>query len=161
MITGVNHLSFTVSDVEKSAEFYKDVLGLKLMDICERDKDFSEKVTGIKTARLKIAYLEAVNCSLELVQYLCPPAQKIDTRTCNVGSAHICFNVSDFHQKLGRLREDGVHFAGSPCVIPAGPNKGKMVLYFEDPDSNTIEIISNERLVQPLGVFQAEQGKVM
>ncbi len=146
IITSINHLSFTVSDAEKSAIFYEKILGLKLVNISERDQVFSEKVTGIKNAHLKIAYLSGNNCSIELIQYLSPQGEKIDTKTCNVGSAHICFNVKNFSEFIENLKNKNVFFINSPQIIPDGPNKGKMVVYSEDPDSNKLEFISEERI---------------
>ena len=98
MIKNINHMSFTVSDVDVSLKFYHGMLGLEIINVSERGKEFSEKATGIKNAHLKIAYLKGENCTIELVQYLSPEGEKIDTRTCNVGSAHICFNVKNFHE---------------------------------------------------------------
>ena len=144
MITRMNHASFTVSNLDDSVVFFRDVLGLRLLDLSDRDGAFSERVTGIKGASLRIAYFDANNCRLELVQYLQPRGEKIDTSTNNVGSAHICFNVDDFDGFVNRLKKNNVKFAGEVCIIPGGPNKGKGALYFEDPDSNTFEIISNE-----------------
>ena len=36
LITRINHSGFTVADVEKSAEFYRDLLGMKLVSLSER-----------------------------------------------------------------------------------------------------------------------------
>jgi catechol 2,3-dioxygenase-like lactoylglutathione lyase family enzyme len=140
----MNHASFTVSNLEKSIIFYKDILGLKLLDTSTRGVEFSQKVTGIQGADLKIAYFEVNNCRIELIEYLAPKGQKIDTTTSNVGSAHICFNVDNFTDFVMKLKKNNVKFSGEVCEIPGGPNKGKNVLYFEDNDSNSIEIISNE-----------------
>src|SRR3989344_15470 len=144
MITSINHLSFTVSNLDKSVKFYRDVLGIKVLDISPRDEKFSEKVTGIQKARLRIAYLEGKNCSVELVQYLSPRGKKIDTATCNIGSAHICFNLKNFGEFMGRMKKNKVRMAGEPQMIPAGPNKGRLVVYAKDPDSNNLEFISEE-----------------
>ena len=144
MVKSVNHISFTVSNLERSVEFYRNLLGLEVVDVSERDRGFSERVTGIKNAQLKIAYLNAGNCSVELVQYLFPKGNKVDTETCNVGSAHVCFNVNNFLELTEKLRKGNINFTGSPCIIPIGPNKARMVLYFKDPDDNNIEIISTE-----------------
>ncbi len=141
MIKNINHMSFTVSDLDRSVKFYHDVLGLEISNITERPKEFSEKATGIKDAHLNIAYLEGGNCALELIQYLSPKGENIDTRLCNVGSAHICFNIDNFHEMIKKLKEKKVKFVGDPLEIPAGPNKGKHMVYIEDPDSNTIELI--------------------
>jgi catechol 2,3-dioxygenase-like lactoylglutathione lyase family enzyme len=144
MILNMNHASFTVSNLDKSVVFYRDVLGLRHLDTSARDAGFSEDVTGIKGASLKIAYFEANNCRVELIEYLSPPGEKINTATCNVGSAHISFNVSNFADFVKNLEDNNVIFSGKVSKIPAGPNKGKRVLYFEDIDSNSIEIISDE-----------------
>jgi catechol 2,3-dioxygenase-like lactoylglutathione lyase family enzyme len=127
--------------------WYQDVLGLTLVSLASRDPSFSARVTGIPGAELRIAYLTAPNCAVELIQYLRPKGDKLDTRTCNVGSAHVCFIVDDFEAMVQRLRGRGVVFPGEPAVVPAGPNIGRGVLYFEDPDSNTVEILSD----RPLG----------
>jgi catechol 2,3-dioxygenase-like lactoylglutathione lyase family enzyme len=144
MIKLMNHMSFTVSNLNKSVPFYNEILGLKLMNIADRDPSFSEKVTGIKGAYLKIAYLKAPNCFLELVQYLHPEGKSIDTSTCNVGSAHVCFYINNFKSYMVRLRKNKVKIVNDPQIIPGGPNKGRLVVYTEDPDSNTIEFISTE-----------------
>ena len=99
MITSMNHVSFTVSDVKEAVKFYEGALGLELIDMCERDEVFSSAVTGIDGASLMIAYLKTTNCSVELIQYVSPPGDRIDTRTCNVGSAHVCFNVASKSSK--------------------------------------------------------------
>ena len=140
----MNHMSFTVSNLDKSIEFYQKILGLELVNKSERDSVFSGKVTGIQGAKLIIAYLRTSNCAIELIQYLSPKGKKLDTKTCNVGSAHVCFIVTEFQKMVGKLKENNVRFSGKPTIIPAGPNKGKAVLYFEDNDSNTIEIISED-----------------
>ena len=44
IITSINHLSFTVSDAEKSTIFYEKILGLKLVNISERDQVFQKKL---------------------------------------------------------------------------------------------------------------------
>lgn len=146
MILELNHVSFTVSDLQRSIAFYRDLLGLELVSLAERDVDFSSRVTGIEGAHLRIAYLRAPNASLELIQYLAPAGERIDTRTCNVGSAHVCFVVDDYPALLDRLRLANVVFAGEPCVVPAGPNTGRGVVYCEDPDSNTVEFFSSAPL---------------
>ncbi len=141
MYTSVNHTSFTVSDVDRSVAFYTDALGMKLLNVSEREPAFSELVTGIPGAHLKIAYVEVVDYRIELIQYLAPTAEKIDTRTCNVGSAHVAFNVENLQGIYREMSAKGVKFISEPRVIPAGPNKGGKAVYLEDPDSNTLEFI--------------------
>lgn len=141
MISTMNHTSFTVSNLQDSIHFYQNVLGLKLVSLAERDKDFSSAVTGIAGAKLNIAYMKTANCAIELIEYTGARGTRLDTRTNNIGSAHICFNVKNFDEWLLRLRENQVQFRGELCLVPAGPNKGKRVCYCMDNDGNNLEFM--------------------
>ena len=142
MILTTNHTSFTVSDVERSVAFYRDLLGFKLLSLAERPREFAEIATGIPGAHLKVAYLEAPGGHrLELIQYLSPPGVKLDTRTNNVGSAHLAFNVDDLRRMYNELKARGLRFKGEPIEVPAGPNKGNLMVYMLDPDDFTLELI--------------------
>lgn len=141
MITGLNHMSFTVSSLNKSIEFYEKILGLEVVSKARRGREFSQAVTGIENAELNIAYVKTQNGYIELIEYINGQGEKIDTSTCNIGSSHICFNVEDFEQWVNYLQKNNVKFCGSVCKVPAGPNKGRGVCYCEDIDGNTLEFM--------------------
>jgi catechol 2,3-dioxygenase-like lactoylglutathione lyase family enzyme len=142
MILTTNHTSFTVSNVDRSVAFYRDLLGFKLLSLAERPREFAEIATGIPGAHLKVAYLEAPGGHrLELIQYLKPPGVKLDTSTHNVGSAHLGLNVDDLRQMYSQLLARAVRFKGEPIEVPAGPNKGNLMVYMLDPDDFTLELI--------------------
>jgi catechol 2,3-dioxygenase-like lactoylglutathione lyase family enzyme len=143
MITRVNHVSFTVADLDRSVAFYRDALGLEVKGRYSRIGGFVAQVIGMPDAHLEIAHLAAPNCMVELIQYVAPRGVKIDTRTCNVGSAHVCFNVDEFDGMLRRVVAGGGRVVGEPAFIPSGSNQGKLAVYVEDPDQNTIEFLSN------------------
>ncbi len=146
MIVSLHHASFTVENLERSVAFYTDIMGLKLEGIWERDPGYAEGVTGISGARIKLAYFTLPNASFELVEYLGSRGTKIDTATNNIGSAHVCLVVDDFDAFLDRLKERGVLFPGVVCTIPEGSNKGKKIAYVEDPDGNTLELVSSKAI---------------
>lgn len=142
MVRKTDHTSFTVSDVERSVAFYRDILGFKLLSLAERPPAFSELATGIRGAHLKTAYLEIPGGHrLELIQYLSPPGTKLDTRTHNVGSAHLALIVEDLQTMYRELMGKGFRFRGEPIEIPAGPNRGNWMVYLLDPDDFTLELI--------------------
>lgn len=141
MITMMNHVSFTVSNLAESVEFYQEVLGLEMVSLAERDEMFSSSVTGIVGAKLNIAYMKALNCSIELIEYTGKTGTRIDTATNNIGSAHVCFNVKGFDMWIEHLKKHNVKFHGNICSVPAGPNKGKRVVYAIDNDGHNLEFI--------------------
>jgi catechol 2,3-dioxygenase-like lactoylglutathione lyase family enzyme len=146
MITSLHHASFTVEDLDRSVVFYRDVLGLTLSGVFERDGGYSERITGIRGAKLRVAFFALPNSALELVEYTEGKGVAIDTTTNNVGSAHVCFTVDRFNEFAEHLRRHGVRFAGEICVGPSGANKGKKLVYIKDPDGNTMELLSTEVL---------------
>ena len=141
MLTMMNHVSFTVSNLAKSVEFYQEVLGLEMVSLAERDEMFSSSVTGIVGAKLNIAYMKALNCSIELIEYTGTTGIRIDTPTNNIGSEQVCFNVKDFDKWIEHLKRHNVKFRGTICRVPAGPNKGKQVVYAIDNDGNNLEFL--------------------
>ncbi|HYB71947.1 MAG TPA: VOC family protein [Candidatus Sulfotelmatobacter sp.] len=140
-ITGVNHTSFTVSDLDKAVAFFRDVLGATVLSVAERPKDFSERVTGIPGARLYIGYVGLGGHKIELIQYLEGRGTTLDVSTNNVGSGHICFDVDDARALQRALQAKGVRFVAEPMEIPIGANKGGFATYFKGPDGITIEFI--------------------
>jgi len=134
----INHTSFTVLDVEKTAKFYQG-LGLTLIDLSPRDSGFAEKVTGAKGAKLKIAYLSAGNGLLELVEYARGKGKEAHTRPNDTGSAHLCFDAEDFDATLRKIRQLGGKLLSPPMKVPAGPNKGKRMCYARDCEGNLLE----------------------
>jgi catechol 2,3-dioxygenase-like lactoylglutathione lyase family enzyme len=143
MITSTNHTSFTVSNLDRSIAFYRDLLGFELTSLAERDPAFSAKITGVPGAHLRVAYVRAPGHSIELIQYLSPPGIKLDLRTSNIGCAHIAFNVDGLRKMYSELKAKGVHFKSEPLEVFAGPNKGAVAVYLTDPDGITLEFIQS------------------
>lgn len=141
MITTMNHTSFTVEDLQKSLQFYRDILGLEVISLAERDKEFSSKVSGVDNAKMNIAYIKANNGTIELIEYTSGKGKILDTTTSNVGSAHVCFNVKDFDKWIEHLNTNHVIFRGQVCTVPVGPNKDRKVVYATDIDGNNLEFI--------------------
>ena len=142
------HFSFTVSDIEQSILFYRDVLGMELMHRQEQANEYTRKFVGYPDAHLKVAQFRIAGLPtarsghvLELVEYVAPRGQKVDTQTKNTGTAHLAFQVDDVWAEYERMLALGVRFRSEPIAIAAGINKGGFTCYFLDPDDITLEII--------------------
>ncbi len=148
MIVAPNHTSFTVSDMDRSVAFYRDLLGMEVISERTAPAEFASKVTGIPGAELKIVYLQAGGYKLELIQYLKSVGERIDPRTNRPGSAHLAFNVDDIDRAYAELSAKGVKFQSEPQLVGGGPNKGARAVYFVDPDGFTIEFIQPPAVAQ-------------
>jgi len=148
VLIGIFHFSFTVSDIEQSKDFYGRVLGLELVHEMHHNHPYTSKQTGFPNADLLVAAyripgVQAASSThvLELIQYRNPRGGRLDTRTNNVGSAHLAFAVRDLDREYNRLKKEGVVFRSSPVLIEAGANKGGYTVYFQDPDEITLELV--------------------
>jgi catechol 2,3-dioxygenase-like lactoylglutathione lyase family enzyme len=142
MITGHNHTSFTVSNLERSIAFYTQTLGFRLESRLEVQGPGIEQITGFAGAHLLIAFLSIGDFRLELIQYKAPPGVKLDTSTNNVGSAHIGLWVDDVEKTYEELKAKGVCFKGAPARSRPGR---LLVVYFTDPDGITLEIMDSRQ----------------
>jgi catechol 2,3-dioxygenase-like lactoylglutathione lyase family enzyme len=141
-ITGTNHTSFTVSDLERTLGLFRDGLGFEVTSKAPRDPRLTERITGVPGASLMIAFVRAPGHAIELIEYEAPAEKgRVNARPCDAGFAHIAFNVDDVDGVLAAVAPYGVKPISPPVTIDQGPNKGRRVVYTRDPDGITIEFI--------------------
>jgi catechol 2,3-dioxygenase-like lactoylglutathione lyase family enzyme len=143
MLKGVHHTCITVSNLEQSIEFYRDVLGLELVmtEESERSGDDRSKALGVAKAKVKLAILRAGQAQVELIEYVASKGRPYDRNNNDVGAMHIAFQVDDIDAVYQRMLDAGVRFTSAPATIPAGPMEGWRWTYFYDPDGVSLEII--------------------
>ena len=61
MLKSFHHTGFVVRDLDTSAAFYSEVMGLEETTRMEVDGEFPERVVGLKGAHLKVALLNMGN----------------------------------------------------------------------------------------------------
>lgn len=143
MALSFHHVSFTVSDIDRSISFYKK-LGFTIdSDRRGLTENYLRNITGYHDAVMNIALLSGNHMVLELIQYVQPVGINLDKSNYHVGSAHICFDVEHVRQEHARLAAEGVIFRSSPVKIETGPYAGRGAVYFFDPDGYTLELAGN------------------
>lgn len=136
------HTGFTVSDIDRSIEFYRDVLGMSLYRRQTGTAEYLARITGFEGVRLEVALLQAPDGSgmLELLQYASHPAPPTERETNRPGNGHLCFKVDDIRTACKDLRQRGVRLIAEPAEITAGVHRGGFGVYLRDPDGFTIEL---------------------
>jgi catechol 2,3-dioxygenase-like lactoylglutathione lyase family enzyme len=142
-ILAADHTGITVSDIERSLSFWRDVLGFELSHRAHQKGELAEEITGVPGAEILIAVLKAPGHKIELLEYRAPAdrRQQNDRRPCDLGAAHIAFTVENLDEILDRIAAFGWKAPGKPQTLAVGPNAGKRVIYVHDPDGTTIEFM--------------------
>ncbi|PRW57501.1 metallothiol transferase [Chlorella sorokiniana] len=121
-LRGVNHISKVCSDVAKSVEFYRDVLGFIVV---KRPQTFDETFEG--------CWLWRYGLGLHLIKGTpVPRSSVIDPKT-----DHLSFQADSLDGVQAALRSRGIPFVRQEVV-----EGGMLVeqLFFHDPDNNMIEV---------------------
>jgi glyoxylase I family protein len=142
-IISADHTGITVSNLERSLAFWRDVLGFELSHTAHQKGEFAKEITGVEDAELKLAVLKTPGGhKIELLEYLAPADRKrTNSRPCDVGFVHVALLVEDLDVVLGHIAASGYKAAGKPQTLTRGPNAGKRVVYVRDPDGTTIEFM--------------------
>ena len=142
-IIAPDHTGITVSDIERSLVFWRDVLGFELSHRAFQKGELAEQITGVIGAEILIAVLKAPGHKIELLEYRAPADRKRqnELRPCDLGSVHIALTVEDLDNLLKTIAASGWKAAGEPQTLTVGPNAGKRVIYVRDPDGTTIEFM--------------------
>jgi catechol 2,3-dioxygenase-like lactoylglutathione lyase family enzyme len=158
-----------VSDIEKSKEFYRDILGYDVViyDQAKVFEDFSVLPGGkgklrrvlLKNSKPRLGAFSLLfgTSEIELVQTLDRTPKKIfkDRYWGDLGFIHICFDI----QGMNLLREECKE-KGCPFTVDTGDSfdmgeAAGAFAYTEDPDGALIEFVETHKIpiVKKLGIY--------
>jgi catechol 2,3-dioxygenase-like lactoylglutathione lyase family enzyme len=143
-IKSVDHVGFTVADMDRSVEWYTRLLGDGPTLRKTWDVDYIGEMVGYSGCRMECAYFGLPGGgTLELVRYLDPPSVEVDMETYAIGNGHLCVVVDDIHAEFDRLSAFASLRSTAPIRIPWGPYEGGWGAYLRDPDEITIQLMQH------------------
>lgn len=148
-VRNVDHVAYTVPDLDEALEFFTDVLGADLLyrlhDVKDDDGDWMHRQLGVHPrARAQIAMLRlGPVTNIELFQYEAPDQNKRLPKNSDHGGHHLAFYVDDVDAAAEYLRaQPGVTLLGEPQTIHDGPIAGDRWMYFTTPWGMSMEILN-------------------
>lgn len=149
MVRGLDHVSVTVADLDRSLAFYHELLRIPLLGRGEDDGPPVVQGSRTLSSRFRFADLSLGDGQiLEILQYLTPKYRPLHPSPFAPGGGHIGLRIADLDDALARLRKAGVapRFEPIPVDSPAWW-AGARVVYVTDPDGTTVELV--ERPLRP------------
>ncbi len=147
MISSILHVGVTVSDLDRSIGFYRDILGLTFKGELTMEKETTEKLFGRPGCRARVAYLNGSSHlevpPVELIQFTSETAAAKKSDLFSTSISEICFLTDDLWREYRRLCALGVEFLSEPQdfdFTAAGFGKSRAV-YFRDPDGIILELM--------------------
>lgn len=140
MKINLDHTSITVTNLERSIEFYRNIFGMELLYIYEDDGPVAEGLM-LPGEQLRTASLKFDECEIELFEFNDGDKEPYTSKPKQIGTVHIGFNVDNIVEWYETLLEKGVNFWTSIKEIPDGSFKGWKFVYLTDPDGILLELV--------------------
>ncbi|MFA5099317.1 MAG: VOC family protein [Candidatus Omnitrophota bacterium] len=140
----MRHTGIVVEDLEKMLFFYRDLLGLKVIERREESSGYIEALLATPGASVTTVKLSCGNSVLvELLHFHSDPSDiRGQKGLCVNGISHIAFTVGDIDAEYGKLAAAGVAFVSAPQDSPDG---GARVAFCRDFEGNFIELVEEVR----------------
>jgi catechol 2,3-dioxygenase-like lactoylglutathione lyase family enzyme len=139
-------VGLTVSDMDRSVDFYTNVLDFQKVSDDEVTGAPYEELEGVFGVRLRVVRLQLGDEYLQLSEYLAPRGRPApaDARSNDRWFQHVAIIVSDMDRAYARLRQFKVQHASTgpqllPKTIPHAA--GIRAFYFRDPDGHPLEVL--------------------
>lgn len=148
-LRGVEHIGFTVPDLEQATRFFVDIIGCQfayaLGPIADPGGPWMSEHLNVPEPAV-IRELRFFRCgfgpNFEIFEYDVPDQARLPPRNCDVGGHHLAFYVDDFDAALAYLRRMNIRVLGTPTVRTQGPSAGQTWIYFLSPWGMQLELVS-------------------
>ena len=157
---GLDHVSVTVADLDRSLEFYRGLLGIPLLGRGEENGPPVAHGTRTLSSRFRFADLSLGSGQiLEHLQYLRPKNKPLRPTPFAPGGGHIGFRVTDLEAALDRLHKAGVAPQFRPIQLDSPAWwAGARVVYVTDPDGTTVELVERQTPTQTRRPKKSSKG---
>lgn len=148
-LTGMDHIGFTVPDLEEAIGFFADVLGCQtfypLGPFSGGDSTWMADHLNVN-AKATIPAMRLMRCgngaNLEIFQYTAPEQNSTPPRNSDIGGHHLAFYTTDMTAAVAYLQDKGIKVLGAPTTMGEGPSAGETWVYFLAPWGMQLELVS-------------------
>lgn len=138
---GLHHHGFTVSDLDRSVEFYEKAFGAEREWIVEFGGERPSEMVNVPGADMRVASLRLPHGWLEIFEFISPDGRPYDRTAADVGASHLCLEVDDVEAAYEWMKELGVECRYPPQHVHEGPRAGISFFYVYDPDGLPVELL--------------------
>jgi catechol 2,3-dioxygenase-like lactoylglutathione lyase family enzyme len=136
-----NHVGISVTDLDRSIEFYREMLGMELLadPFPFGGEQFSE-IMDVPAAQGRMCMIAAGNLWLELFEFSNPAGKAKDPSypVSDRGISHFGVTVDDIQATYDKFKAAGVPIHGR---LQTFAGSGMRAAYCRDPDGNVFEIL--------------------
>ena len=144
MIKKLHHVCLSVSDIDRSTAFYRDIIGLTLLmqaEPCgEEMRALFNAPPGFKARSVVFAE------GLEISQFVSPTGREsLNLKPWDIGAVFLAFEVTEFDNTYSNLVQKGVNFISPPVTfqLPKPAGNTIRIVHLLGPDEERISLIES------------------
>jgi catechol 2,3-dioxygenase-like lactoylglutathione lyase family enzyme len=147
VVDSIAAVGFTVSDMDRSMAFYRDVLTFEPVSDVEVDGPEYDQLYGVFGVRARVVRMKLGGQQIELTQFLAPPDARpipVPSSSHDLWFQHVAVVVRDMEAAWAQLRRHHVRqISPRPQTIPLSnpAAAGIKALKFRDPDGHNLELL--------------------
>lgn len=134
--TRAHHVGITVSELDRCLDFYRDVLGLEVLDRFAVSGEAFSTAVSVEDATGRFVHLDAGGARVELVSYEPADEERSREQVDQPGATHLGLAVDDAAEFYEGLPDD-VETMSEPRTTESGAT----ILFVRDPEGNLVELI--------------------
>ena len=141
-VCGFFHAGITVRDMAESLRFYRDALGLEVIERWTAPGRHVAEILAVSPRELAATFLRVPgsDVQIELFEYRGIERHPASCRPCDWGAGHICLYVDDLDGLYAHLLASGYAARSTVVRVTRGPLAGAKVVYALDPDGYPVEL---------------------
>ena len=140
-MTRIRHFGIVVSEMERALQFYRDLLGLRVVRSMSESGDYIDNMLALDDVRVKTVKMasEGDSALVELLEFDSHRSRlALDREICAIGPSHVAFTVDDLDAVRRKLAAADVPFNAPPQESPDGYAR---VTFCKDPDGTPVELV--------------------
>ena len=133
------HVGITVTNVEESLRFYRDLLGFSLVRVMNESGKHIDNFSNIDGVSVRTIKLKDKNGNMiELLKYHSHPESPNNDKITRIGCSHIALTVTDLDSLLVKIEQLGYSVNCEPQYSPDGNVK---LTFCKGPDGVLLELV--------------------
>ncbi|GAC1412575.1 MAG: VOC family protein [Actinomycetota bacterium] len=141
-LSGIHHIGFTVTDLDRSARFYEEVLGFKrVVELKSADGSHTKAIMVHEGFAIRVGLVQHHGSPAGLVQHHGSPARRFDETV--PGMDHIAFSVLSLEELAEWERRFEAQSVAHSPIADSAASPGAKILVFRDPDNIQLELYAH------------------